>query len=783
MKNMRHPPAKLTAFDSNLNRLLIYVFIANCVICLLSGGLGTILERTAGFGYLDKLYPSAGESFAQFFIQYFVLYSYFIPISLTVTIEVLRVFYKVLISWDPEFCDPEFGHATAHNISQIGQLGLVTDVLSDKTGTLTENIMEMLRFATVHDRYNARDFVNQIDLLREINLPFLLALALCNNVVVHEKRDRTLEYNADSPDEAAFVDFASACGIKLIARGVSSMTIQICGVSKEYQILAHLPFNADRKRMSILVRAEGEPAVLYCKGADNVIQPRALEFSSTQTVNEYAVMGLRTLVFTSRVIENDELGPWLTAFQESSAVLVDRERQIEERASEIECRLEVLGVSGVEDRLQPYVPETIAWLRRARIKLWILTGDKLETAVAIGKTSGVIQPNAESVMITSDDRFLVRRRIEAIRGSLHSFQSPVLVITGSAVEYCLYDWLDEFMSLASHMSAVILSRVSPFVKAQVASAVADHGSMTLAIGDGANDVGMIQVARVGVGVYGREGSQAAHSSDFAIPRFHDLVRLLTVHGHWTYNRFSMVAVIMLYKNMTFILNQLWFSFDTLWSPTSLFDEFFLSVFNLVFTVVPPFAFGCFEQDLPQEILQVTPELYPVDSDPMEGWNIINIIILAIYQSLISYYSVRWNLKHDTRMAAGVMCYITIVCIVLVQIIMWSNSQNMITLVGYIVNILAVPLVCFVYMGAFDPQMKGVLQVELGQAYPWLGMLVAIVAGLLPGFFVHLVRNRFRPTKIRLWSERLRLAKLLETPLEKAPEPEVGVVSVEPPNTP
>jgi magnesium-transporting ATPase (P-type) len=229
----------------------------------------------------------------------------------------------------------------------------------------------------------------------------------------------------------------------------------------------------------------------------------------------------------------------------------------------------------------------------------------------------------------------------------------------------------------------------------------------------------------------------------------------------------MVAVIMLYKNMTFILNQFWFSFDNLFSPTSLYDEFFLSVFNLLFTVMPPFTFGCFEQDLPQEILKATPELYPVNSDPIGEWNMGYIVVLAIYQSIISYFSVRSTMKHDSRVAAGVMCYLTIVFIVLFQIIMWSTSQNIVSVTAYAANILSVPLVCFIYMGLSDPMMEGVLTRELNHAYPWLGMFMAIFAGVLPGFFVNVIQNRFRPTNVRLWSERLKLEVLADKLLKNA----------------
>jgi magnesium-transporting ATPase (P-type) len=216
---------------------------------------------------------------------------------------------------------------------------------------------------------------------------------------------------------------------------------------------------------------------------------------------------------------------------------------------------------------------------------------------------------------------------------------------------------------------------------------------------------------------------------------------------------------MLYKNFVFILNQFWFSFDALWSPTSLYSDFFLSLFNLVFTVVPPFAFGGFNQDLPQEVLLLNPELYPVVDDWMRGRNLGLVILLAIYQSAVTYYSVRFMMMDHSLEAAGVMCYLTIVFIVIIQIMCWTSSLNVITLSGYMANVLAVPIVCFIYMGLIDMKMRGVLAGDLAHSYPWLGMLIAIAAALLPQFVLQTMINRCSPSQDRLWEERLRFEQI------------------------
>jgi phospholipid-transporting ATPase len=304
------------------------------------------------------------------------------------------------------------------------------------------------------------------------------------------------------------------------------------------------------------------------------------------------------------------------------------------------------------------------------------------------------------------------------------------------------------------MTAVILARVSPLMKSRVVAAVKETGAMTLAIGDGANDTEMIQVAHVGVGIYGREGSQAAQSADFAIPRFRHLIRLLAVHGHWAYNRFSVAAMMQLYKNFMFILNQTWFSFDTLGSPTALFNDFCLGVFNMAFTLVPPLAYGGWNQDLPQDVLLARPPLYAVRVNPMNRANLLWISLLSIWQSLCCYLSVRWTLWNDSLHVAGVVCYVTCVYIVIFQILLWTDTLNPITWTGYIVNVIAVPLVIFLYMGVFTRELRGDLQGSMTRLFPYLGIIVGLVAGLLPAFAAQYIRNRFFPSKGRIVRERL-----------------------------
>ena len=755
MQNMKRPPAKMTQFDRNLNKILIIVFCFKLLLCLGCTFAGVAFDNGSTFKVIEDLYPGYGQSWGEYFVQYFILYSYLFPPSMQVTIEIIRLFHSIVIYHDPDLIDEEFGNAASRNSNVICQLGSVTHLLSDKTGTLTENIMELLKFATNSGKFVASDFVKTMEIdpaLETTVLPLLLGMAICNNVIVHEKSDGTLEYNADSPDEAAFVSFAEKCGVKLVARGLTSISVNVKGELRRFDILAHLPFNSDRKRQSLLVKQGDEPAIRYCKGADNVIAERSIDFAQETTINEFAAEGLRTLVFTMREIKDEELEPWLEKFRRAEASLSERDELVFECAEEIETSLSTIGITGVEDRLQKEVPETIAWLKRAGIKVWVLTGDKLETAIAIGKTSGIIQKNSDMIIIGNIDSDTIERRLDAAKNNLETFQSLVLICTADTLEIAMERHRKKFLAVADAAEAVVLARVSPFMKAQVTEMVRNEGHMVMAIGDGANDVGMLQVAHVGVGVYGREGSQAALSADFALPRFRFLKRLLMVHGHWTYRRFSVVAVMMLWKNFVFIIAQLWFAIDTLWSPTSLYSDFLMSCFNLVFTVLPPFIFGFWEQDLPQDVLMANPELYRTEDDPLSVPFLIYYLLLGVWQSACAFFAFRIATPRASLAENGTMTYLAVVYIVVIQVIIWGNYHNMWSLIFYLVNIVLTPIIVVVYIILINWELISALKGAMASPTFWLAWILAVLAALLPGFLIDFMRKRFRPTKVRRFVE-------------------------------
>ena len=755
MKNMRHPPAKRTQFDVDINKMIVGVFIFKMIVIITLAGVDSMYETNGKFPYVESTVSSQGACFGIALMQYFVLYSYLIPISLMVTIEIIRLYHMFMILWDRLLLDNEYGAPEPHNSNIIGQLGIITHVLSDKTGTLTENVMELVAFVDDNGKQRARRFVKRPKDEIDKSMEFLLCLAICNTVIVYHGPDGEVEYNAESPDEAAFVSFASSCGVVLVDRQPDSMALDVNGERHKYNIISLLPFNSDRKRMTLVIQEEGhDELIVYTKGADNIMYERVKEIKFSNEVNEYAVAGLRTLVFGKRVLTQEESKSWMEEWHEASSAISGRDEAIAAIAPHVESQLECVGVSAVEDRLQPDVKEAIMWLRAANVSLWVLTGDKLETAIEIGKTSAVIGKDSDMMIVAQEKRNEIKSQLERYRDRFDEMRDPVLILTAKATELVLTELEDLFMEIALKCKSVIFSRVSPFQKASIVAMVKKHpGTMTLAIGDGANDVGMLQEAHVGVGVKGHEGSQAAQASDFAIPRFRHLIYMTAVHGHWAMNRMTHVALFMLYKNFVMILTYVWSSIDTWASPTSFYDQFLISCFNLVFTLLPPFAYGFWERDLTKKDLLKYPQLYNSVWNPMSFPKNLLYFILALWQSVCVYFIIRFGCPEDPLESNGNLCYICVVWIVAVQFFFWSRDWN-----GWIIAACALTLVLLFslivgYAYLVVDSLIGVVEYTLGGIRGWTCILFAVVGGNLPYIVLMFLIDLAKPNLARLVRER------------------------------
>ncbi|KAF5333928.1 hypothetical protein D9611_014982 [Ephemerocybe angulata] len=600
------------------------------------------------------------KGFIEDILTFIILYNNLIPISLIVTMEVVKFQQAQFINWDLDMYYAKTDTpALCRTSSLVEELGQIEYVFSDKTGTLTCNEMEFkmcsiagTAYADVVDESKResedgkdgwKTFAQMKTLLESANpfqdMPstssaslaseqeqdvvreFLTLLSVCHTVIPEIKNGKMV-YQASSPDEAALVSGAELLGYKFTTRKPKSVFIEVWGQQQEYEILNVCEFNSTRKRMSTIVRAPDGKIKLYTKGADTVILERLSKNQpftekTLAHLEEYATEGLRTLCIAYRDISEQEYRQWSTIYDQAAQTINGRGDALDSAAELIEKDLFLLGATAIEDKLQDGVPDTIHTLQMAGIKVWVLTGDRQETAINIGMSCRLISESMNLVIINEenaqDTAEFITKRLSAIKNqrSTGELEDLALVIDGKSLGFALEKELSKvFLELAIMCKAVICCRVSPLQKALVVKLVKkNQKAILLAIGDGANDVSMIQAAHVGVGISGVEGLQAARSADVAISQFRFLKKLLLVHGAWSYRRLSKLILYSFYKNIVLYMTQFWYSFFNNFSGQIAYESWTLSLYNVVFTVLPPLVIGMFDQFVSARILDRYPQLY------------------------------------------------------------------------------------------------------------------------------------------------------------------------------
>ncbi|KAM3834517.1 phospholipid-transporting ATPase IF isoform 1-T1 [Vipera latastei] len=583
-------------------------------------------------------------SFISDFLAFLVLYNFIIPISLYVTVEMQKFLGSFFIGWDLDLYHEETNEKAQVNTSDLNEeLGQVEYVFTDKTGTLTENVMQFrecsingLKYQEINGRLVPEGLIEdfpdgvQPSFTHEEEL-FLKALCLCHTVQINN--DQTdgicdspwrsnglpseLEYYASSPDEKTLVEAARKVGVVFTGANAESMELKSCGKLERYKLLHVLEFDPNRRRMSVIVESPSGEKLLFTKGAESVILPSSKNGEVEKTrihVDEFALKGLRTLCVAYRKFTEEEYKEVEQRLFEAKTALQQREERLAEAYNFIEKDLELLGATGVEDKLQDKVQETIEALRLAGIKVWVLTGDKHETAVSVSLSCGHFHRTMnilELVQHKSDSTCAEQLRQLAKRIKDDHVIQHGLVVDGTSLSLALRQHEKLFMEVCRNCSAVLCCRMAPLQKAKVVRLLktSPEKPITLAIGDGANDVSMIQEAHVGIGIMGKEGRQAVRNSDYAIARFKFLSKLLFVHGHLYYVRIATLVQYFFYKNVCFITPQFLYQFFCLFSQQTLYDSVYLTLYNICFTSLPVLMYSLFEQHVHPHVLHSKPTLY------------------------------------------------------------------------------------------------------------------------------------------------------------------------------
>ncbi|XP_066278383.1 phospholipid-transporting ATPase VA-like isoform X1 [Branchiostoma lanceolatum] len=993
MLNNSGPQYKRSKLERQMNIDVAFCAVILVIMCA-AGGIGNGLwinwypQDSAQLfippieGQSEGLDPAL-DGFIRFWM-YIVIFQVIIPLSLYVSIEVIKMGQVYFIHQDIHLYDHSSDtslQCRALNITE--DLGQIQYVFTDKTGTLTENMMvfrrcavggkdyahnikvverlrsstsssvfiswfpsgpfisdemkgeEALRKSIVHiPGQTTQDFIMDHPMVPEPNSilqetvesvyteappsgeqgnyseleEFFMVLCVCNTVMVttghHDPQESIdqqaigatsgarwdvsgdniafepetdstttgntsqtapIQYESESPDEAALVYAAAAYGYTLLERTPRSVRIRKPDQSEiTLGILNILHFDSTRKRMSVIVRyPEKNEIVLYCKGADeaifsqldaNVQGQQEKQLTVEGHLLNYSQEGLRTLCMARKVMTEADYLTWQGEYTKAAQHLEARDEMVYMCACRLEQGLTLLGATGVEDRLQEGVPDTIAALRRAGLGVWMLTGDKQETAINIGYSCHLLQKGDNVIRFNCHDGKLIDQQLKEIclqlgacgcqqcrpqtascMEKLHNFccrcghtveasntclrqqrngavdasevgygaslditkkirrvvpaawigpdedvrhmppkqnsvkttksfqgnassGDPCLVVDGRTLALLLEeqraDWL---LAVARECKAVICCRATPLQKANMLKLVRDRLQvMTLAVGDGANDVSMLQAADIGVGIMGQEGMQAVMASDFSTPRFSFLRRLLLVHGHWCYYRLATVVAYFFYKNAAFVFVLFWYQLMNGFSGSAPGDQYYLLFFNILFTSAPQIVLGVLDQNLPDDALSAFPELYAVGRESRTyrrehfWWNICD----ALYQSAVMFF-IPYGAYADSDVGIwefgitvmGVALVVTLAHLA-IQIKCWTYPHVLIFLASlllYLIFSLVYSAACVTCNPLGNPYW--LFQHTISTPEHWGLLILTTVIALFPRFLFQYVQSVLFPTRV------------------------------------
>uniref|UniRef100_A0A674K9N0 Phospholipid-transporting ATPase n=1 Tax=Terrapene triunguis TaxID=2587831 RepID=A0A674K9N0_9SAUR len=484
MQNSTSPPLKLSNVEriTNIQILILFcILMAMSLICSIGSAIWNRRHGQRDW-YLNLNYGGA-NNFGLNFLTFIILFNNLIPISLLVTLEVVKFIQAYFINWDIDMhYEPTDTASMARTSNLNEELGQVKYIFSDKTGTLTCNVMQFKKCTIAGIAYGQGSQTGEEkpfsdpSLLENLqsNHPtapiiceFLTMMAVCHTAVPEREGDKII-YQAASPDEGALVRAAKHLRFVFTGRTPDSVIIDSLGHEERYELLNVLEFTSTRKRMSVIVRTPTGKLRLYCKGADTVIYDRLAESSKYKEITlkhleQFATEGLRTLCFAVTELSESEYQEWLDVYHRASTSIRNRALKLEESYELVEKNLQLLGATAIEDKLQDKVPETIETLMKADIKIWILTGDKQETAINIGHSCKLLKKNMGLIVINEGSldgtRETLSHHCSTLGDALRKENDFALIIDGKTLKYALtFGVRQYFLDLALSCKAVICCR-------------------------------------------------------------------------------------------------------------------------------------------------------------------------------------------------------------------------------------------------------------------------------------------------------------------------------------
>ena len=770
MKNSVSAKEKVSKIEYIMNNQIIIVFVLQFIIGIVSSLVGNI-QLNNDKNYLGYIYPiinnkeSININFGKFIITigtWIILINNIVPISLLMTMEMVKYIQGIFISWDFHMYDLTNHQKPKVQTSTLNEeLGQVKFIFTDKTGTLTKNYMEYKAMSINgkiygintkekkkkprKDEYGIitnfnfscpefkKDFVkcaNKNEIQYKRIYLFLLCLSLCHSVITDQNSSPNIVYKSSSPDETAMVNCARKFGLIFAGRDIYDNIFileknEITGKYEKisYKLLSCLDYSSERKRMAVIIRSPDNKIYLFAKGADSAIGERVTQNKELIDITgehliQFAKHGLRTLMVAYRELTEEEYNMYDNAYKLAMNRPEEKEKLLKDAYALVENNYFLLGATAIEDKLQDNISNVLYNFIEAGIKIWVLTGDKMDTAKSIAYSCKLLDHSFiifQFENLNNEDKSeLIFKIKETLKDFIKQYLKSEnekesnnkygLIVSMTELNIILGNEELEniFYSLSIKCNTVLCCRVSPKQKAEMVNLVKKRQPevTTLAIGDGANDVNMITTASIGIGIMGVEGLQAARASDYCISEFQFLKRLLFVHGRESYRKNSFIVCYNFYKNFLFVLPQFWLGFFNYFSGQYLYDPYIYQLFNIIFTCFPIAWFGIYDKEVSYDILMDDSRYYTqgiinklFHNKRFWKWvfyGILQALFVFIYSFPTCEYISNGHL-HDLG-SQGSIAYSSIVLITNFKILTTTNSHTFISLGFFLFSILSYYLI-------------------------------------------------------------------------------------------